>query len=94
MVPVPGIGTGVLEEDRNLATWIDLKILGSHAYHHTVPGGYTTHYAYILTMLPFTGLAKHLQPFIPASVVWNSGYVMIVWMMCWFLCRNKLFWRV
>lgn len=39
LVPVPGIGVGVLDEDRNLATWIDLQILGSHAYHHTVPGG-------------------------------------------------------
>ena len=30
LVPVPGLGAGVLEEDRNLATWIDLSILGSH----------------------------------------------------------------
>ncbi|MCC7335838.1 MAG: DUF5009 domain-containing protein [Pirellulaceae bacterium] len=210
LVPVPGLGAAVLEEDRNLATWIDVSILGSHAYHHTVEEGYTTHYAFILTSMNFTaivmlgmhagqwlssahssrrkllgligaglvslslgwlwsfwfpiikpiftssmvlwasgwcllllalfyllvdmlrwrawafpfivigsnalfaymvshvfgtqisgmsgvlfsGVARHLQPFGLASLVWSFGYVLILWLMLWFLYRNKLFWRV
>lgn len=210
LVPVPGLGAGVLEEDRNLATWIDVSILGSHAYRHTVEGGYTTHYGFILTSMTFTaivmlgmhagqwlssahsarrkllgligaglvsltlgwlwsfwfpiikpiftssmvlwasgwcflllalfyllvdilrwrawafpfivigsnalfaymvshvfgtqisgmsgvlfsGVARHLQPFGLASLVWSFGYVLILWLMLWFLYRNKLFWRV
>lgn len=38
LVPVPGLGAGVIEEDRNLATWIDVSILGSHGYRHRVEG--------------------------------------------------------
>ena len=210
LVPVPGLGAGVLEEDRNLATWIDLQVLGSHAYRHAVNGGFTTHYAYLLTMLPFsatvmigmhagrwlgaahtarrklsglviagvgalvlgglwslwfpiikpiftssmvlwacgwsllllalfyalidvlgsrrwafpfvviganalfayvvshifgaqvsgvsstlfTGLIGHLQPFIPGPVVRACGTVLVLWLVLWFLYRNKLFWRV
>src|SRR5262245_48747635 len=30
-VAVPGLGKGALGEDRNLATWIDISLLGSHA---------------------------------------------------------------
>ena len=56
-VPVPGLGTGVLEEDRNLATWIDISILGSHAYKHTVSEGvYTVHYAYFLPIMTFSAI--------------------------------------
>ena len=56
LVPVPGLGAGVLEEDRNLATWIDQVILGSHGYRHTVPGGFTTHYAFFLPIMSFSAL--------------------------------------
>jgi len=56
-VPVPGLGTGVLEEDRNLAAWIDVSILGSHAYKHTVSEGvYTVHYGYFLPILNFAAI--------------------------------------
>jgi predicted acyltransferase len=35
-IPVPGLGAGVLEDDRNLAAWIDRAILGRfNAGHHT-----------------------------------------------------------
>jgi len=53
LVPVPGLAAGVLEEDRNLATWIDLSILGSHGYRHSVPGGFTTHHGFFLPIMTF-----------------------------------------
>jgi len=53
LVPVPGLGAGVLEEDRNLATWIDLSILGSHGYRHSVPSGFTTHHGFFLPIMTF-----------------------------------------
>ena len=53
LVPVPGLGAGVLEVDRNLATWIDLSILGSHGYRHSVPGGFTTHHGFFLPIMTF-----------------------------------------
>ena len=42
----------------------------------------------------FTGLAKHLQRFGLTSFTWSLGYVLIMWLMLWFLHRNRLFWRV
>src|ERR1041384_7228945 len=56
LVPVPGLGAGVLEEDRNLGTWIDQLILGSHGYRHTVPGGFTTHYSFFLSIMNFSAM--------------------------------------
>jgi predicted acyltransferase len=54
LVPTPGLGAGAMEEDRNLAAWIDRSILGSHGYRHTVPGGYTTHYGFFLPIMTFS----------------------------------------
>lgn len=42
----------------------------------------------------FTGLAKHLQPFGLTSFRWSLGYVLIMWLLLWFLHRNRLFWPV
>ena len=42
----------------------------------------------------FTGLAKHLQPFGLTFFTASLGYVLIMWLMLWFLYRNRLFWRV
>jgi len=210
LVPVPGLGTGVMEEDRNLAAWIDASILGSHGYKHHVEGGYTTHYGFFLPIMTFSatvmlgmyagqwlnsahaprrkfvglvaagvgslalgwiwsfwfpiikplftssmvlwacgwaflllalfyaltdllgwraltfplvviganalfaymvphlfgaqingmsgvlfdGLASRLDTLGLTSVVWSAGFVLIMWLMLWFLYRNKLFWRV
>lgn len=55
LVPMPGLEPGVLEEDRNLATWIDISLLGSHVYRHRVSEGvYTVHYAYFLPIMTFS----------------------------------------
>ena len=35
-----------------------------------------------------------LQPFGLTSFTWSLGYVLIMWLMLWFLHRNRLFWRV
>jgi predicted acyltransferase len=210
LVPVPGLGAGVMAEDRNLATWIDVSILGSHAYHQVVDGVARVHHAFILPILTFSamvmlgmhagqwlksahsprrkllglavagvgslalgwlwsfwfpiikplftssmvlwsggwcflllalfygvidvlrwrawafffvviganalcaymiphlfgsqiggmsgvlfgGVARHLDPFGWAPFVRSFGYVLIMWLMLWFLYRNKLFWRV
>lgn len=56
MVPVPGLGSGVMEEDRNLATWLDRLILGSHCYDQVVNGVHTTHYAFILPVMTFSAM--------------------------------------
>jgi predicted acyltransferase len=56
-VPVPGLGAGVLDEDRNLAAWIDMSLLDNHAYKHTVsPGVHTVHYAYFLPIMNFSAI--------------------------------------
>ena len=35
LVPVPGVGAGVLEPGKNLSNWIDLQVLGLHNYRGT-----------------------------------------------------------
>jgi predicted acyltransferase len=35
LVPVPGVGAGVLEPGKNLSNWIDLQVLGIHNYKGT-----------------------------------------------------------
>lgn len=35
LVPVPGVGSGVLEPGQNLSNWIDLHVLGVHNYQGT-----------------------------------------------------------
>lgn len=35
LVPVPGVGAGVLEPGKNLSNWIDLQVLGAHNYQGT-----------------------------------------------------------
>ena len=42
----------------------------------------------------FTGLARHLESFGLSSFTWSFGSVLILWLMLWFLYRNKMFWRV
>ncbi len=61
LVPVSGLGAGVLEEDRNLATWIDLSILGSHGYRHSVEGGFTTHYGFFLPIMTFSAIITRID---------------------------------
>ena len=34
MVPVPGVGRGVLEPDLNLSNWLDLHVIGTNHLHH------------------------------------------------------------
>ncbi len=41
----------------------------------------------------FTGLARSRKPIGLTSFTWTLGYVLIMWLMLWFLYRNKLFWR-
>jgi predicted acyltransferase len=56
-VAVPGLEPGELEEDRNLATWIDVSILGGHAYKHRVDDAhFTVHYAYFLPIMNFSAI--------------------------------------
>jgi predicted acyltransferase len=46
-----------LEEDRNLAWWIDVSILGSHAYkHHVDANTITVHYGYFLPITNFAAI--------------------------------------
>jgi predicted acyltransferase len=46
LIPVPGLGVGVLEEHRNLAAWIDHAILGR--FHHGA------RHTYFLTIMTFS----------------------------------------
>ncbi len=56
LVPVPGLGAGVMEEDRNLATYLDTLILGSHRYDEVVKGVHHTHYAFILPIMNYSAM--------------------------------------
>jgi predicted acyltransferase len=46
-IPAPGIGTGVFEDNRNLAAYIEQLVLGSHKYGH---------HAFILPILTFSAM--------------------------------------
>ena len=47
LVPVPGVGRGVLEPEKNLSNWLDFRLLGvNHVWHETAdlgPGGAAEH---------------------------------------------------